>query len=136
MGSGLQVPSAPQVVSGVATSLVTESVESGVVEPSASVAEYSTAAIKTSDKKMQEKKYVRELNHCQPTCRPWHIPLDHCLALPYSSSGTMYRPMDENFFSKIETYFGFPHDSNYRATKRKVCLGPGTEIQGTGNLFC
>ena len=27
---------------------------------------------------------------------------------------------DENFFLKIETYFGFPHDSNYRAAKRKV----------------
>ena len=38
-------------------------------------------------------------------------------------------------FSKIERYFGFPHDSNYLATKRKVCLGPGTEIQGAGKLF-
>ena len=45
LDSGLQVPSAPQVVSGAATSLATESVESGVVEPSASVAESSTAAI-------------------------------------------------------------------------------------------
>ena len=42
--SGLQVPSAPLVVSGAATSLATESVESGVVEPSASVAESFTAA--------------------------------------------------------------------------------------------
>ena len=42
--SGLQVPSAPRVVSGAATSLATESVESGVVELSASVAESSTAA--------------------------------------------------------------------------------------------
>ena len=42
--SGLQVPSAPLVVCGAATSLATESVESGVVEPSASVAESSTAA--------------------------------------------------------------------------------------------
>ena len=42
--SGLQVPSAPLVVSGAATSLATESVESEVVEPSASVAESSTAA--------------------------------------------------------------------------------------------
>ena len=46
-----------------------------------------------------------------------------------------YRPRDERFFL-LERYFGFPHDSNYRATKRKLCLGPGTEIQGTGNLFC
>ena len=42
--SGLQVPLGPLVVSGAATSLATESVESGVVEPSASVAESSTAA--------------------------------------------------------------------------------------------
>ena len=42
--SGLQVPSGPLVVSGAATSLATESVESGVVEPSASVAQSSTAA--------------------------------------------------------------------------------------------
>ena len=41
----------------------------------------------------------------------------------------------KNFFSKIARYFGFPHDCNNRATKRKVCLGPGTEIQGTGSLF-
>ena len=40
MDSGLQVPSAPLVVSGAATSLATES----VVEPSVSVAESSTAA--------------------------------------------------------------------------------------------
>ena len=105
------------------------------MEPSASVAEYSTAAIKTSDKKCK-KKSVWELNHRQPICRPQHIPLDHCLTLPYSSSGTMYRPIDDNFFSKIETHFGFLHDSNYRATKRKLCLGPRTEIQGTANLFC
>ena len=44
VASGLQVPSAPRVVSGAATSLATESVESGVVEPSASVAKPSTAA--------------------------------------------------------------------------------------------
>ena len=42
--SGLQVPSGPLAVSGAATSLATESVECGVVEPSASVAESSTAA--------------------------------------------------------------------------------------------
>ena len=42
--SGLQVPWGPLVVSGAATSLATGSVESGVVEPSASVAESSTAA--------------------------------------------------------------------------------------------
>ena len=42
--SGLQLPSAPLVVSGAATPLATESVESGVVEPSASGAESSTAA--------------------------------------------------------------------------------------------
>ena len=41
--SGLQVPSGPLVVSGAATSLVTESVESGVVAPIASFAESSTA---------------------------------------------------------------------------------------------
>ena len=29
---------------------------------------------------------------------------------------------------KIERYFGFPHDSNYRATKRKVCFGPWTDL--------
>ena len=44
LDSRLQVPSAPLVVSGAATSLATESVEPGVVEPSASVAESSTAA--------------------------------------------------------------------------------------------
>ena len=42
--SGLQVLSAPLVVSGAAMSLATESMDSGVVEPSASVAESSTAA--------------------------------------------------------------------------------------------
>ena len=47
----------------------------------------------------------------------------------YMSSGTMYRLGDEILFLKIERYCGFPHDSNYRATERKVCLGPGTEIQ-------
>ena len=41
-----------------------------------------------------------------------------------------------NFFSKIERHFAIPHDSNYTATKKKVCLGPGTEIQVTGELFC
>ena len=40
-----QVPSGPLVVSGAATSLATESVESGVVETSASVADSSTAAM-------------------------------------------------------------------------------------------
>ena len=44
LDSGLQVPSAPRVVSGAATFLATELVESGVVELSASVAESSTAA--------------------------------------------------------------------------------------------
>ena len=39
-------------------------------------------------------------------------------------------------FLQIEGCFGFPHYSNYRTTKRKVCLRPGTEILGTGNLFC
>ena len=67
--------------------------------------------------------------------RPGHIPLDHCLTLMYMASGTMYGSGDE-FFMKIERYFRFSHDSNYRATERKVCLGPGTEIQGSGNLFC
>ena len=42
--SGLQMPPGPLVVSGAATSLATESVEYGVVEPSASVAESSTAS--------------------------------------------------------------------------------------------
>ena len=68
--------------------------------------------------------------------RPGHIPLDHWLTLTYMASGTMYRLPDEIFFLKIEIYVGFPHDSNYRGTERKVCLGPGTEIHGTGNLFC
>ena len=40
------------------------------------------------------------------------------------------------FFLQIEGSFGFPHYSNYRTTKRKVCLHPGTEILGTGNLLC
>ena len=95
------MPSAPPVVSGVATSLATESVESGVVEPSASVGES-----------------VWELNERRPICRLLHIPL------PYTAifSAIIYRPIDEFFFLKIETYLGFPHDSNYRATKRKVCL--------------
>ena len=44
LDSGLQLPSAPLVVSGAATPLATESVEPGVVEPSASGAESSTAA--------------------------------------------------------------------------------------------
>ena len=48
----------------------------------------------------------------------------------------MYKPRDEHFFSKIERHFVFLHDSNYRATSRKVCLGPGTEIQVTAKLFC
>ena len=46
----------------------------------------------------------------------------------------MYKLRDK-IFSKIARYLGFPLDSNDRATNRKVCLGPGTEIQGTGNLF-
>ena len=33
-----------------------------------------------------------------------------------------------NFFLKIARYFGFSHDSIDRATKSKVCLGPGTEM--------
>ena len=44
LDSGLQLPSAPLVVSGASTPLATESVEPGVVEPSASGAESSTAA--------------------------------------------------------------------------------------------
>ena len=44
LDSGLQLPSAPLVVSGVATPLATESVEPGVVEPAASGAESSAAA--------------------------------------------------------------------------------------------
>ena len=42
----------------------------------------------------------------------------------------------QKFCSKIERHFGFPHDSNYTATKRKVCLGPRTNIRVTGKLFC
>ena len=49
LDSRLQVPSAPLVVSGAATSLATESVEPGVVEPSASVAESSTPSTSQSD---------------------------------------------------------------------------------------
>ena len=41
-----------------------------------------------------------------------------------------------DFFFAIERHFAFLHDSNYRATSRKVCLGPGTEIQVTAKLFC
>ena len=44
--SELQVPSGPLVVFGAATSLATESVESGVVEPSASVAESTTPCVR------------------------------------------------------------------------------------------
>ena len=44
--SELQVPSGPLVMSGAATSLATESVESGVVEPSASVAESNTPCVR------------------------------------------------------------------------------------------
>ena len=46
--SALQVPAGPLVVSGAAMSLATESVESGVVEPSACVAESSTAATRST----------------------------------------------------------------------------------------
>jgi hypothetical protein len=69
LDSGLQLPSAPLVVSGAATPLATESVEPGVVEPAASGAESSTAATGS--------------------------PLDHCLVLPPVSSGTMYRRRDD-----------------------------------------
>ena len=86
MDSGLQMPSASRVVSGLATSLWLRqtlqqtpkapqpqipltlwptSLESGVVEPSASVAQSSSAAIKTSD---------WDLNHRPKICRPGHIP--------------------------------------------------------------
>ena len=44
INSGLQVPLAPRIVSGAATYLATESLESGVVQPSASVAESSPTA--------------------------------------------------------------------------------------------
>ena len=44
LDSGLQLPSAPLVMSGAVTPLATESVEPGVVEPAASGAESSTAA--------------------------------------------------------------------------------------------
>ena len=63
-------------------------------------------------------------------------PLDQWQVLKYCLPGTIYRPRDENFFLQLEGCFGFPHYSNYRTTKRKVCLRPGTEILGTGNLFC
>ena len=33
-------------------------------------------------------------------------------------------------------YLAFFYDWNYRATSRKVCLGPGMEIQVTTKLFC
>ena len=51
-------------------------------------------------------------------------------------SRTMYRPKGENFFSKIERDLGYPRDSNCATTKRKVCLGPETDIQVTWKLFC
>ena len=38
------------------------------------------------------------------------------------------------FFRKLRDILGF-HMTPTTATKRKVCLGPGTEIQGTGSLF-
>ena len=47
----------------------------------------------------------------------------------------MYRLRDE-FFLETERHFAFLHDSNYRATSRKVCLGPGTEMQVIVKLFC
>ena len=50
-------------------------------------------------------------------------------------SRTMYKPRDEKHFLTIERHFGFPHDSGYTATKRKVHLGPGTKIEVTGKLF-
>ena len=57
--SGLQVPSGLLVVSGAATSLATESVESGVVEPLASVAESSTAATGPATGSLQ-------IDYCRP----------------------------------------------------------------------
>ena len=65
-----------------------------------------------------------------------HLPLQKSLHLLYYCSRTMYRLRDEKFLSKTERHFAFLHDSNYRATSRKVCLGPGTEIQVTAKLFC
>ena len=55
LDSGLQLPSTPLVVSGAATPLATESVESGVVEPSASGAESSTAATVSDGQKVRAK---------------------------------------------------------------------------------
>ena len=39
-------------------------------------------------------------------------------------------------FKKIVRQFAVLHDSNYRATSRKVGLGPGSEIQVCARLFC
>jgi len=39
-------------------------------------------------------------------------------------------------FLKIERHFRFPHDFGCTTTNRKVCLGPGTEIEVSGKLFC
>ena len=38
-------------------------------------------------------------------------------------------------FSEIQRHFGFPYDSNCTTAKRKVCLGPATQIQVSDELF-
>ena len=65
--------------------------------------------IRTSDKKFKNIS-VRELSHR--------------LTLTYYCLGTIYRPRNEIVFSKIQRRFALQHNSNYTATKRKVCLGP------------
>ena len=81
--------------------------------------------LRTGDKKCKNISY-RKLNHRHPRCEPGHMQMDHRMTLTYYCSGTMSRPRDEIFFSKIQRRFVIQHDSNYTATKRKVCLGPGT----------
>ena len=76
------------------------------------------------------------MNPRLPICRLVNIPLDQWQVLTYHRSGTMYRPRDEKkFFLQIEGCFGFPHYSNHRTTKRKVCLRPGTEILAPATSF-
>ena len=78
--------------------------ESGVVEPSASVAGYSTAAIKTSDKKCKKKNPSENCTTANQFADhgiyQWTIAL-HCHTRPQEQCTDQ---------SKIETYFGFPHD--------------------------
>ena len=70
LDSGLQLPSAPLVVSGAAMPLATESAR-------------------------QVTKNAKKSVPAQRISSAWCIPLDHCLVLPHLSSGIMYKRRDD-----------------------------------------